>query len=105
MNAIEDKERFNHSIIEIKDTISRINKAIQDSVKEEETKRQKIEEDLDKSIAEIKEKIVTFDKESAELEEENKTLKAKKEGIVAKLTGLEGEFKVKAEEKDEAVKK
>lgn len=66
---MEDKERYNRSITEIKDTIFKIQKAIDESVKEEEDKRKKIEEDLDKSIAEIKEKIVAFEKESAELEE------------------------------------
>lgn len=78
INALDDKERYNRSITEIKETIKKIQKAIEDSVKEESEKRRKIEDDLDKSIADIKEKIEAFHKESAELEEENKTLKEKK---------------------------
>lgn len=33
MNAIDDKERYNRSIAEIKETIVKIQKAIEDSVK------------------------------------------------------------------------
>lgn len=40
--------------MEIKDTIVKIQKAIDESVKEEQDKRKKIEDDLDKSIVEIK---------------------------------------------------
>ncbi len=54
MNALDDKERLDKSIIEIKETISKMEKAIDESVKQEKDKRKKIEEDLDKSIAEIK---------------------------------------------------
>lgn len=62
MNAIDDKERYSRSIVEIKDTIGKIQKAIEESVKDEENKRKKIQEDLDKSIAEIRQKIVAFEK-------------------------------------------
>lgn len=51
---MDDKERYNRSIVEIKETIVKIQKAIDESVKEEQDKRKKIEEDLDKSILEIK---------------------------------------------------
>lgn len=42
MNAIDDKERYSRSIVEIKDTIGKIQKAIEESVKDEENKRKKI---------------------------------------------------------------
>lgn len=42
MNAIDDKERYSRSIVEIKDTIGKIQKAIEENVKDEENKRKKI---------------------------------------------------------------
>ena len=54
MNIFEEKQRMQVSIKEIEETIKKIQKAISDSVKEEEGKRQKIEEDLEKSLNEIR---------------------------------------------------
>ena len=62
MGLIDDKVRYENSIKDIKDTIVKIQKAIDESVSEEKGKRNKIEEDLDKSINEIKEKIEIFKK-------------------------------------------
>ena len=88
MHALDDKARYENSIKDIKDTIVKIQKAIDESVAEETSKRQKIEDDLDKSILEIKEKIQTFGKESEDLEKENVEMRAKKEGIIEKINGL-----------------
>lgn len=50
INIIESKARYENSIKDIKETIVKIQKAIDESVAEEQAKRNKIEEDLDKSI-------------------------------------------------------
>lgn len=50
MNSIDDKSRFENSIKDIKNTIVKIQKAIDESVEEETGKRKKTEEDFDKSI-------------------------------------------------------
>lgn len=59
---------------------------------------------MDKSIAEIKDKIKTFEEETVAFNKENEELRVKKEELLKKIDGMESEFKKKAEEKDEAVK-
>lgn len=50
------------SIEEINDTIKKIQKTVGESIKEEANKRKKIEDDLEKSLTEIRDKITTFEK-------------------------------------------
>lgn len=60
--ALEDKERLALSVKEIQDTIKKIQETVKSSVEEEAQKRQKIEDDMEKSLGEIQDKIVTFNK-------------------------------------------
>ena len=46
----DEKERIDASIKEIQDTIKKIRDTVQESIKEEDEKRKKIEADLEKSL-------------------------------------------------------
>ena len=72
---IEEKGRFEGGISEIKRTIGNIQKTVAESVLDEAKKRAEIESNLEKSLTEIRDKIVefqgetvTFDKENVELQ-------------------------------------
>lgn len=54
MYCFDDKQRAEFSIEEIKRTILSIQKTVQESVREEEIKRKKIEDDLEVSLGEIR---------------------------------------------------
>lgn len=60
LNLIEEKQRIESGIDEIKKTILNIQKTVKESVEEEVKKRQKIEDDLEKSLNDIRGKIAEF---------------------------------------------
>lgn len=57
---IEEKSKLDAGINEIKRTIVNIQKTLKESVEEEVNKRKKIEDDLEKSLDEIRGKIKEF---------------------------------------------
>ncbi len=61
---IEEEGRYKKGIEEIKQTIVNIQKTVKESVEEEDKKRKKIEDDLEKSLTDIRNKIVEFEAES-----------------------------------------
>ena len=64
LRFVEEKERLQAGIKEIQETILKIQNAIAESVKEEENKKKKMEDDLEISLKEIRDKIQVFEEES-----------------------------------------
>lgn len=62
IKAVDDKDRTSKAIENIKQTISDIQKTVKDTQVEEETKRNKIETELEKSLDDIRDKIRTHEK-------------------------------------------
>ena len=60
ITLLEDKQRIEGGIDEIKKTILNIQKTVKESVEEEVKKRKKIEDDLEKSLDDIRAKISEF---------------------------------------------
>lgn len=81
-------------------TIISIQKTLKESIDEEVNKRKKIEDDLEKSLDEIRNKIVEFTSETENFTKENAELQEKIDAIKGKLGGIEDNCKEKAEEKD-----
>ena len=54
---IDEEGRYKKGIEEIKQTIVNIQKAVKDTVQEQAKKRKKIEDDLEKSLDDIRNKI------------------------------------------------
>jgi uncharacterized protein YlxW (UPF0749 family) len=67
LRFVEEKERLQAGIKEIQETILKIQNAIAESVKEEENKKKKMEDDLEISLKEIRDKIQVFEEESEKL--------------------------------------